>query len=225
VPIKFLCVCGRALKARDELAGKQTRCPACSSVVKIPMPEPTKDEVGSWGDVELSPASLSDLQEMVEQKAETEDEATDGNQTVLTQDAQDLSSIAPTYPPTISIDLPPPVIEPEPVDLPRAPEEPWYYAFLSAYAVVCIVLGIIQFVLVFVAFLISQEARSSTYDTSSTPAAISGLTLGMSFGGMMATIGFSSAILLAVDIGQHVRAVSVDAQATKLIAQARGLER
>lgn len=34
--IAFGCVCGKELKARDEFAGKKTRCPQCSTVLRIP---------------------------------------------------------------------------------------------------------------------------------------------------------------------------------------------
>lgn len=34
--IVFGCECGKELKARDELAGKKTRCPACQAVLRIP---------------------------------------------------------------------------------------------------------------------------------------------------------------------------------------------
>ena len=34
--IAFECACGKVLKARDELAGKKTRCPECATVLRIP---------------------------------------------------------------------------------------------------------------------------------------------------------------------------------------------
>ncbi len=37
--ISFQCECGRKLSARDELAGRSARCPACSTVLKIPVPQ------------------------------------------------------------------------------------------------------------------------------------------------------------------------------------------
>ena len=43
--ISFRCQCGKKLSAKDEMAGRSVRCPACSTVLKIPVPgvEP-KDE-------------------------------------------------------------------------------------------------------------------------------------------------------------------------------------
>ena len=38
--ISFRCDCGRSLHAKDELAGKKTRCPGCGSTLTIPAPEP-----------------------------------------------------------------------------------------------------------------------------------------------------------------------------------------
>lgn len=38
--IQFECECGKILKARDDLAGRKTRCPGCSKILDIPHPEP-----------------------------------------------------------------------------------------------------------------------------------------------------------------------------------------
>jgi RsiW-degrading membrane proteinase PrsW (M82 family) len=37
--ISFVCSCGKPLRAKDELAGKKTKCPHCSSIVEIPPAE------------------------------------------------------------------------------------------------------------------------------------------------------------------------------------------
>ena len=37
--ISFRCECGKKLSAKDELAGRSVRCPACSTVLKIPVPQ------------------------------------------------------------------------------------------------------------------------------------------------------------------------------------------
>ena len=42
--ISFQCVCGRALRAPEELAGRTTKCPACSQPVAIPRPDGAKAE-------------------------------------------------------------------------------------------------------------------------------------------------------------------------------------
>jgi hypothetical protein len=39
--IRFDCVCGHHLKARDEMAGRRTMCPACGSPVGVPSAQPT----------------------------------------------------------------------------------------------------------------------------------------------------------------------------------------
>jgi RsiW-degrading membrane proteinase PrsW (M82 family) len=39
--ITFGCVCGKSLKAKDDLAGKKTKCPACGSILSIPALERT----------------------------------------------------------------------------------------------------------------------------------------------------------------------------------------
>lgn len=36
MPIVFNCTCGKPLRAKDESAGKKTKCPHCSAVVSIP---------------------------------------------------------------------------------------------------------------------------------------------------------------------------------------------
>jgi ribosomal protein L40E len=38
MPIKFKCACGATLQAKDEQAGKRTKCPNCQQVVAIPRP-------------------------------------------------------------------------------------------------------------------------------------------------------------------------------------------
>lgn len=39
--IRFYCSCGKHLRAREELAGRRTACPACGSMVGIPSLQPT----------------------------------------------------------------------------------------------------------------------------------------------------------------------------------------
>src|SRR5262245_49488151 len=39
--IHFVCVCGKHLKSRRDMAGRVTLCPACGEHVKIPSEEPT----------------------------------------------------------------------------------------------------------------------------------------------------------------------------------------
>jgi hypothetical protein len=40
--IKFVCTCGKHLRARDELARRRTFCPACGRLVGVPALEPTQ---------------------------------------------------------------------------------------------------------------------------------------------------------------------------------------
>jgi hypothetical protein len=42
VSIKFVCSCGKHLKARDEMARRRSICPRCGSLVGIPSREPTR---------------------------------------------------------------------------------------------------------------------------------------------------------------------------------------
>src|SRR5262245_54237271 len=39
MPITLSCTCGKALKLKDELAGRRVRCPACSGVLTVPAAE------------------------------------------------------------------------------------------------------------------------------------------------------------------------------------------
>ena len=39
--IKFVCTCGKHLKARDDMAGRRSACPRCGSPVGIPSLRPT----------------------------------------------------------------------------------------------------------------------------------------------------------------------------------------
>ncbi|GIW87839.1 MAG: hypothetical protein KatS3mg108_2163 [Isosphaeraceae bacterium] len=40
MPILFECPCGKRLKAREEIAGRKTRCPQCGRIHTVPIPEP-----------------------------------------------------------------------------------------------------------------------------------------------------------------------------------------
>jgi hypothetical protein len=39
MPIAARCRCGRAIRVKDELAGRRIRCPECSEVLRVPVPE------------------------------------------------------------------------------------------------------------------------------------------------------------------------------------------
>jgi len=41
VTIKFICTCGKHLRARDEMAARRSVCPRCGSPVGIPSLKPT----------------------------------------------------------------------------------------------------------------------------------------------------------------------------------------
>jgi hypothetical protein len=43
MPIAVTCDCGRAMRVKDEVAGKKVRCPGCSAVLTVPKPEAPKD--------------------------------------------------------------------------------------------------------------------------------------------------------------------------------------
>ena len=44
MPISFQCGCGKALKARDELAGRAVKCPECGEGLTVPTPEPIAED-------------------------------------------------------------------------------------------------------------------------------------------------------------------------------------
>lgn len=46
MPIDLSCDCGRALRVKDELAGKRIRCPECKSILAVPENEIEMDESG-----------------------------------------------------------------------------------------------------------------------------------------------------------------------------------
>src|SRR5438094_2458057 len=39
MPIPVACGCGRAMKVKDEFAGRKIRCPQCAEVLSVPQPE------------------------------------------------------------------------------------------------------------------------------------------------------------------------------------------
>jgi hypothetical protein len=47
--INFSCACGRKLSAPDELAGKQAKCPTCSSIVNVPLTSQAPGEPPTLG--------------------------------------------------------------------------------------------------------------------------------------------------------------------------------
>ncbi len=40
MPISLSCSCGRAIRARDDLAGRMVKCPECGAVLTVPNPHP-----------------------------------------------------------------------------------------------------------------------------------------------------------------------------------------
>jgi hypothetical protein len=44
MPIPVTCSCGRALRLKDEYAGKRVRCPSCQSPLSVPTPERDAEE-------------------------------------------------------------------------------------------------------------------------------------------------------------------------------------
>jgi hypothetical protein len=44
MPISFACRCGRSLRVKEELAGKQVRCPKCHAALDVPKQAPSEDE-------------------------------------------------------------------------------------------------------------------------------------------------------------------------------------
>lgn len=53
--ISFACSCGKALRAKDEAAGKRAKCPQCGAIVNIPAPE-VNDEAGEYALMPEEPA-------------------------------------------------------------------------------------------------------------------------------------------------------------------------
>jgi hypothetical protein len=43
MPIAVTCECGRAMRVKDELAGRKVRCPACAAVLTVSQPDTPKD--------------------------------------------------------------------------------------------------------------------------------------------------------------------------------------
>jgi hypothetical protein len=41
--IELTCACGRACRIKDTFAGRKIRCPACSKVLEVPVPEGNRD--------------------------------------------------------------------------------------------------------------------------------------------------------------------------------------
>src|SRR5438132_12353645 len=67
--IQFHCKCGRLLQAREDLAGRLTRCPACDA--EFPIPEASASAEG----VETMPSPADDLDRFPDDDADDYDDA------------------------------------------------------------------------------------------------------------------------------------------------------
>jgi RsiW-degrading membrane proteinase PrsW (M82 family) len=73
--INFVCGCGKSLRARDELAGKKTRCPECSAILTIPAPEVVEPAPAqSFTDEDGLPYGLADPEPVAPSRSLYEDE-------------------------------------------------------------------------------------------------------------------------------------------------------
>src|SRR5262245_9132062 len=43
MPVTFSCACGRSLHVKDELAGREVKCPQCGGGLAVRVPEPEED--------------------------------------------------------------------------------------------------------------------------------------------------------------------------------------
>lgn len=78
MPIRFECFCGKKVKAPDELAGKQAKCPKCGCILEVPQittasesvleidadssevaSQPTRSTTGQRDDAQSSPSQLN----------------------------------------------------------------------------------------------------------------------------------------------------------------------
>ena len=67
MPIQFLCrSCGQTLSVGDEHAGKQARCPSCSTVQPVPAPGGFATPILSFGETKRDPFSTSPVPETAE---------------------------------------------------------------------------------------------------------------------------------------------------------------
>jgi hypothetical protein len=77
MPIPLTCACGRSLRIKDDLAGRNIKCPQCGAVLTVPTPDPAA-EGGSaapqqddlWGGAAPRPDSAQQAAEEVEELSE-----------------------------------------------------------------------------------------------------------------------------------------------------------
>ena len=60
MPISLACACGRAMRIKDELAGRRIRCPQCKEILSVPEAAPEKNEEDEVLDVLLTPVSATE---------------------------------------------------------------------------------------------------------------------------------------------------------------------
>jgi hypothetical protein len=58
VPLVSKCACGKQLRARDELAGKRVKCPACGRAVNVPGPSRAGGQAAVQAETEVSAAPV-----------------------------------------------------------------------------------------------------------------------------------------------------------------------
>ncbi|MHB1424521.1 MAG: hypothetical protein ACYC3I_15225 [Gemmataceae bacterium] len=106
MPIALSCGCGRALRVKDELAGKNIRCPDCKSILTVPAKETEVEEVV----LELIP--VEDDEQAEEPALEAipieDDEEAAGGGPHRTAIQAELPEVLPARPSDIEDDAPPP---------------------------------------------------------------------------------------------------------------------
>src|SRR5262245_4151022 len=170
--IDVTCPCGQALKFPISGAGRRGRCKACGNFVDIPAPEPDPAVRSSVPHPDDTGVALPPGMEI---------------------DDEDLHALVSPPRPRSAV--------PEPEESDReVPPEPWYYGLLFACAAFCILAGVAQFVIVFL-------ARAAKEADEVHPGILPGLTIPTSFGVMVAMLLASLPLLLLVDMARNIREI------------------
>jgi hypothetical protein len=133
--IKFICSCGKHLRARDEMAARRSMCPRCGAPVGVPSRQPTHRGAPA------APLSPQERVRLAQQRPRTAALAEDGIQT-----AAAVEGLTATAPPPGAPAVAAPADAGEVVVLRgrrrRAPDTRWQHCLLYAFRAWALLLGL-----------------------------------------------------------------------------------
>ena len=197
MPIEVSCRCGREISVPEKYAGRRGKCPACQSVLLIPIldePAIPKTDAGTYGDPGpysgRGSASPAFFDSQISEALSIEDE--------------DEEVVTP-------IDDEPPSSSPLPIDVTpsmyrgAAPPEPWFYGWLDGFAKVVWILS--KVILLSVLILATVVGVLGSVMAGNPSALVSAIAFIVAVAAsMLSSFVLSALVMLAVDAARNIRA-------------------